>query len=190
MVLMDCHGLSPFGFPIHTMRSCAALLQDHYPNRLGCLMIIRLPQLARVVTQTLFQVSSILRAWMNSCSLAALILRHPTHPPFSSCPPFRWVFWLLLSFFNSPTIEIYVYGVGEDVLAMFPRTCKFVRPFIHYGTELIPVFCCSYLMFFWVTFKPQSEPYILYSLFLIHHVILSFSVGMVVALWGFRTFYS
>ncbi|KAG9159134.1 hypothetical protein Leryth_024255 [Lithospermum erythrorhizon] len=55
-VLMDCDGLSPFGFPVHMMRSCAMLLQDHYPNRLGCLAIIRLPQIARVVTQTLFQV--------------------------------------------------------------------------------------------------------------------------------------
>lgn len=55
-VLMDCEGLSPFGFPVHMMRSCAMLLQDHYPNRLGCLMIVRLPQIARVVTQTLFQV--------------------------------------------------------------------------------------------------------------------------------------
>ncbi|KAG9159136.1 hypothetical protein Leryth_024255 [Lithospermum erythrorhizon] len=57
-VLMDCDGLSPFGFPVHMMRSCAMLLQDHYPNRLGCLAIIRLPQIARVVTQTLFQVFS------------------------------------------------------------------------------------------------------------------------------------
>ncbi|XP_027158994.1 uncharacterized protein LOC113763561 [Coffea eugenioides] len=56
MVLMDCEGLSPFGFPIHMMRSCATLLQDHYPNRLGSLIIIRLPQLARVITQALFQV--------------------------------------------------------------------------------------------------------------------------------------
>ncbi|KAL3523796.1 hypothetical protein ACH5RR_016630 [Cinchona calisaya] len=56
MVLMDCEGLSPFGFPIQMMRSCATLLQDHYPNRLGCLLIIRLPHLARVITQALFQV--------------------------------------------------------------------------------------------------------------------------------------
>lgn len=56
MVLMDCDGLSPFGFPLQTMRSCAMLLQDYYPNRLGCLIITRLPQIARVITQALFQV--------------------------------------------------------------------------------------------------------------------------------------
>ena len=56
-VLMDCGGLSPFGFPVKTFRSCALLLQDHYPNRLGCLLVVRLPSVARVITQTLFQVS-------------------------------------------------------------------------------------------------------------------------------------
>ncbi|KAK2983266.1 hypothetical protein RJ640_009280, partial [Escallonia rubra] len=55
-VLLDCDGLSPFGFPMQIMRSCAILLQDHYPRRLGCLMVIRLPRLAQIVTQTLFQV--------------------------------------------------------------------------------------------------------------------------------------
>lgn len=55
-VLMDCKGLSPFGFPMQMMRSCAILLQDHYPRRLGCLAVIRLPAVARVITQTLFQV--------------------------------------------------------------------------------------------------------------------------------------
>lgn len=55
-VVMDCHGLSPFGFPIQTFRSCANLLQDHYPNRLGCLLVVRLPSVARLITQTLFQV--------------------------------------------------------------------------------------------------------------------------------------
>ncbi|XP_021771085.1 uncharacterized protein LOC110735200 isoform X2 [Chenopodium quinoa] len=55
-VLMDCDGLSPFGFPIHMMRSCAMLLQDHYPNRLAALFVVRLPPIARVIAQTLFQV--------------------------------------------------------------------------------------------------------------------------------------
>ncbi|CAI9092441.1 OLC1v1027670C1 [Oldenlandia corymbosa var. corymbosa] len=69
MVLMDCLGLSPLGFPINMMRSCATLLQDHYPNRLGSLMIVRLPHLARVVTQTLFQVNpNLLLLEENNCS--------------------------------------------------------------------------------------------------------------------------
>lgn len=55
-VLMDCEGLSPFGFPVQTFRSCVVLLQDHYPNRLGCLLVVRLPSVARLITQTLFQV--------------------------------------------------------------------------------------------------------------------------------------
>lgn len=55
-VLMDCEGLSPLGFPIHMMRSCAMLLQDHYPNRLSSLIIVRLPQVAQIIMQTFFQV--------------------------------------------------------------------------------------------------------------------------------------
>lgn len=55
-VLMDCEGLSPFGFPVHMMRSCAMLLQDHYPNRLAALYVLRLPPIARVIAQALFQV--------------------------------------------------------------------------------------------------------------------------------------
>lgn len=55
-VLMDCEGLSPLGFPIHTMRSCAMLLQDHYPNRLSSLIIVRLPQVAQIIMQAFFQV--------------------------------------------------------------------------------------------------------------------------------------
>ncbi|XP_047316220.1 phosphatidylinositol/phosphatidylcholine transfer protein SFH4-like [Impatiens glandulifera] len=55
-VLMDCEGLSPFGFPMQMMRSLSILLQDHYPNRLGYLIVSRLPPVARVITQTLFRV--------------------------------------------------------------------------------------------------------------------------------------
>ncbi|KAL9227088.1 hypothetical protein vseg_002824 [Gypsophila vaccaria] len=55
-VLMDCEGLTPFRFPVHMMRSCAILLQDHYPNRLAALYVVRLPPIARVVMQTLFKV--------------------------------------------------------------------------------------------------------------------------------------
>ncbi|XP_016502480.1 uncharacterized protein LOC107820671 isoform X1 [Nicotiana tabacum] len=55
-VLMDCEGLSPLGFPIHTMRSCAMLLQDHYPNRLSSLIVVRLPQVAQIIMQAFFKV--------------------------------------------------------------------------------------------------------------------------------------
>lgn len=56
VVLMDCDGLSPLGFPIQMMRSCATLLQDHYPNYLYLLMIIRIPRVAQVVMRTFLQV--------------------------------------------------------------------------------------------------------------------------------------
>ncbi|KAF8395102.1 hypothetical protein HHK36_019043 [Tetracentron sinense] len=55
-VVMDCEGLSPFGFPMQITRSCSALLQDHYPNRLGCLVVTRLPPVVRVIAQTFIQV--------------------------------------------------------------------------------------------------------------------------------------
>ncbi|KAK1299090.1 hypothetical protein QJS10_CPB14g01507 [Acorus calamus] len=55
-VLLDCEGLSPFRFPMQMLRSCSALVQDHYPNRLGTLFIIRLPSVVRVIAQTFIQV--------------------------------------------------------------------------------------------------------------------------------------
>ncbi|OMO91285.1 hypothetical protein COLO4_18478 [Corchorus olitorius] len=55
-VLVDCEGLSPFKIPMQVMRSCSSLLQDHYPNRLGCLFVIRLPPVVRVIAQTFIQV--------------------------------------------------------------------------------------------------------------------------------------
>lgn len=58
-VLVDCDGLSPLRIPMQIMRSCSSLLQDHYPNRLGCLLVIRLPPVVRVITQTFIQVKLI-----------------------------------------------------------------------------------------------------------------------------------
>ncbi|KAF8402873.1 hypothetical protein HHK36_010965 [Tetracentron sinense] len=55
-VLMDCEGLTPFRFPMQMLRSCSSLLQDHYPNRLSCLFVVRLPPVVRVITQTFIQV--------------------------------------------------------------------------------------------------------------------------------------
>ncbi|KAK8941145.1 hypothetical protein KSP39_PZI010510 [Platanthera zijinensis] len=55
-VLMDCDGLSPFRFPMNMMRSCSTLVQDHFPNRLGTLYILRLPPVVRILTQTFIQV--------------------------------------------------------------------------------------------------------------------------------------
>ncbi|XP_062172530.1 uncharacterized protein LOC133878057 isoform X2 [Alnus glutinosa] len=56
IVLVDCEGLSPLKVPMQMLRSCSALLQDHFPNRLGCLFVIRLPPVVRVIAQTFIQV--------------------------------------------------------------------------------------------------------------------------------------
>lgn len=54
-VLVDCEGLSPFKIPMQVLRTCSTLLQDHFPNRLGCLFVIRLPPVLRVIAQTFIQ---------------------------------------------------------------------------------------------------------------------------------------
>ncbi|XP_043697547.1 uncharacterized protein LOC122648393 [Telopea speciosissima] len=56
MVLIDCGGLSPFKVPMQTIRSCSVLLRDNYPNRLGCLLVIRLRPVVKVIAQTLIQI--------------------------------------------------------------------------------------------------------------------------------------
>ncbi|VVB11145.1 unnamed protein product [Arabis nemorensis] len=55
-VLVDCDGLSPLRIPMQMMRSCSSILQDHFPNHLGCLFIIRLPPVVRVISQTFIQI--------------------------------------------------------------------------------------------------------------------------------------
>ncbi|KAG4974038.1 hypothetical protein AAZX31_11G137400 [Glycine max] len=55
-VLVDCEGLSPLRIPMKMLRSCSSLLLEHFPNRLGCLFIIRLPAIVRVIAQTFIQV--------------------------------------------------------------------------------------------------------------------------------------
>lgn len=56
-VLVDCEGLSPLRIPMKMLRSCSSLLLEHFPNRLGCLFIIRLPAIVRVIAQTFIQVN-------------------------------------------------------------------------------------------------------------------------------------
>ncbi|KAK7325001.1 hypothetical protein VNO77_29008 [Canavalia gladiata] len=55
-VLVECEGLSSARIPMQIMRSCSSLLQDHFPNRLGCLFVIRLPADVNVIAQTFIQV--------------------------------------------------------------------------------------------------------------------------------------
>ncbi|TKY48434.1 Sec14 cytosolic factor [Spatholobus suberectus] len=54
-VLVDCEGLSPERIPMQIIRSCSSLLQDHFPNRLGCMFVIRLPAVVHVIAQTFIQ---------------------------------------------------------------------------------------------------------------------------------------
>lgn len=60
-VLVDCEGLSPLRIPMQIMRSCSSLLQDNFPDRLGCLFVIRLPPVVQVLAQTFIQVSFIFK---------------------------------------------------------------------------------------------------------------------------------
>ncbi|KAK7272079.1 hypothetical protein RJT34_28465 [Clitoria ternatea] len=54
-VLVDCEGLSPERIPMQIMRTCSSLLQDHFPNRLGWLVVIRLPAVDHGIVRTFFQ---------------------------------------------------------------------------------------------------------------------------------------
>ncbi|RDY03731.1 sec14 [Mucuna pruriens] len=54
-VLVDCEGLSPVRIPMQIMRSCSSHLQDHFPSRLGCMFVIRLPAGVHDIAQTIIQ---------------------------------------------------------------------------------------------------------------------------------------
>ncbi|XP_015935681.1 uncharacterized protein LOC107461651 [Arachis duranensis] len=54
-VLVDCEGLSPLKIPMQMMKSCCSLLQEHFPNRLGCLFVIRLPEVLNFTAQSFIQ---------------------------------------------------------------------------------------------------------------------------------------
>lgn len=58
-VLVDCEGLSPLRIPMQIMRSCSSLLQDHFPNHLGCLFVIRLQAAVHAIGQNFMQQVSI-----------------------------------------------------------------------------------------------------------------------------------
>eukprot|EP01018_Ginkgo_biloba_P034013 Gb_41254 [translate_table: standard] len=55
-VLMDCEGISAFGFPVQMMKSCAVLVQEHYPTRLASLFVVNLSPVLRVIAQAIIQV--------------------------------------------------------------------------------------------------------------------------------------
>lgn len=90
---------------MQVMRSCSSLLQDHFPNRLGCLLVIRLPPVVRVITQTFIQVSLLLWLGFNlfilSSSFLLLFSLSPLHRPFL---PLFFLFWLVLVAFSASLI--------------------------------------------------------------------------------------
>ncbi|KAE9585715.1 hypothetical protein Lal_00009970 [Lupinus albus] len=55
-VLVDCEGLSPSRIPMQMMKYCSSCLQDHFPNCLGCLFVIRLPEVVDAIAQTFIEV--------------------------------------------------------------------------------------------------------------------------------------
>ncbi|XP_074267858.1 uncharacterized protein LOC141591440 [Silene latifolia] len=56
IVLVDCEGLSSFRLPLQMLRSWSLLFQDHFPNCLGGLFVIRLPPVVRVMVQTFMKI--------------------------------------------------------------------------------------------------------------------------------------
>ncbi|CAN6472295.1 unnamed protein product [Victoria cruziana] len=55
-VVLDCERISTLRFPMKMMKYCSTLMQDHYPNRLASLTVIRLPPVVRVLAQTFIQI--------------------------------------------------------------------------------------------------------------------------------------
>lgn len=55
-VVMDCRGTSVLGFPVQMLKSCVALVQEHYPMRLASFFLINAPPLVRVVANAIIQV--------------------------------------------------------------------------------------------------------------------------------------
>ena len=55
-VVMDCRGTTVFGFPVHMMKSCVDLVQEHYPRRLASLFVVNAPPLVRAVANAIIQV--------------------------------------------------------------------------------------------------------------------------------------
>ncbi|KAL9268093.1 Sec14 cytosolic factor-like protein [Drosera capensis] len=55
-VLIDCERLPTLKIPLQMMRSCCAIFQEHYPDRLGSMFVIRLPPVLRVLAQTFIQI--------------------------------------------------------------------------------------------------------------------------------------
>ncbi|KAH9325338.1 hypothetical protein KI387_005516, partial [Taxus chinensis] len=55
-VVMDCEGISTFGFPMQMVKSCSVLVQNHYPTRLAALYITNLSPFVRVIAQAIIQI--------------------------------------------------------------------------------------------------------------------------------------
>ncbi|KAK6926942.1 CRAL-TRIO lipid binding domain, partial [Dillenia turbinata] len=48
-VVVDCDKINPLRIPMQMLRSCCSILQNNFPHRLGCLFVIRLPPVARIL---------------------------------------------------------------------------------------------------------------------------------------------
>ncbi|KAG0630944.1 hypothetical protein M758_1G215400 [Ceratodon purpureus] len=54
-VVMDCQGTTAFGFPVKMLKSCVALVQEHYPMRLASLFVVNAPPLVHAVANAIIQ---------------------------------------------------------------------------------------------------------------------------------------
>lgn len=54
-VLIDCEGLSAANISLQMIKVCSTIMQEHYPNRLASLYVLRLSHAFRTVAQTLIQ---------------------------------------------------------------------------------------------------------------------------------------
>lgn len=54
-VLIDCEGLSAANIPLQMIKVCSTIMQEHYPNRLATLYVLRLTHALRPMAQTLIQ---------------------------------------------------------------------------------------------------------------------------------------
>ncbi|KAI3468581.1 hypothetical protein Pfo_025244 [Paulownia fortunei] len=52
---MWLNGLSPLRFPMQMMKYCCNLVEDLFPNVLGCSIVKRLPPVVRVIAQAFIQ---------------------------------------------------------------------------------------------------------------------------------------
>ncbi|AQK87262.1 SEC14 cytosolic factor family protein / phosphoglyceride transfer family protein [Zea mays] len=139
-VLLDCHGISPFRFPMQMMRSFITVVQENYPNRLGVLFVIRLPPVVRVIAQTFLQIAISHGIRGDEDDIAS-----KSAPP-ASIDGARYGFEPpVLQSSHQVIIEGFT-GRRSEHSSSIPKLTSLVNPFWCYLTNITKVilaFCCS-----------------------------------------------